>query len=153
MLKLKDICSKADLAVSDVPNPEDEEALSIGEEGLLFINWPADVEGRNVKVRISAIELSDLNGQGICDKLETMAALRSHREYIEDRANALLIEGADEVVLDIGSLVSPFTPVRGSPRLLGFGRRRHQRIDEELAPAAGAAYLGRSPREIGALDG
>jgi hypothetical protein len=120
MLKLKDVRSKVDRTVSDVPNPDDEETLSFlrqSEGSALFIVWPADVDGRNVHVRISTIELSEFNGQGVCDKSEMIAALRSHREYIENRATALLVEGADEVVLDIGSLISPFSPYRGSGRL------------------------------------
>jgi hypothetical protein len=109
MLTLKDIVCEMNPETEDVPNPVCPKHLSFQrgfEKSLLFIEWPVDARGRQVKVRISIMELSDLNGQGVCDSEAIMAALRRHRDHIERRANALYVVGADEVVLDIGSLTA-----------------------------------------------
>ena len=110
MLTLKDIQSQVNSKSWDVPNPADAGPLSFrrnGEQSFLFIEWPAVANGRELKVRISVMELIDFNGQGICDSAAIMAALRKHRQHLETRANAFWMEGTDEVLLDIGSLTAP----------------------------------------------
>lgn len=48
---------------------------------------------------------SDFNCKGICDNEAAMAALREHRDFLEQGANAFW-NGADAVVLDVGSLTA-----------------------------------------------
>jgi hypothetical protein len=101
------VCPDSNSEDLDVPDPTDERYLSFrrnGDENHPFLVWPAEVDGRRVDVHISALALSDFTGQAVCDAAGLRSALRIHRDHLQDRANAPLTCGADEVVLDIGSL-------------------------------------------------
>lgn len=98
------------LQLDDVPDATNEifHSTGPGSEGkpTNFIVWPArDAAKRRVNIRISTRELSDLAGVDFgINSGKIAAALRTNRAYIERRANEELSEGANEVVLDVGSL-------------------------------------------------
>jgi len=110
MLILKKLGSQLHIPSQDSLCPTETLTLSFRldpEQSRLFIVWRADVEGRPVNVWINALELSDLNGQGVCDYDAILKALKTHRDYLERHANMQLIDGEDEVVLDLASQPVP----------------------------------------------
>ncbi len=78
-----------------------------GEQSTHFVIWPGHVGEKQINVRISTAELARISRDNFeINSVKISAALRTHRERIEQRANAKLkmTPDATEITLDLNEL-------------------------------------------------
>ena len=93
------------LRLRDIPNTTDNqfwEHVSAG-KSMNFVVWPADVGSKFVRVRISTAALSEYDGENFAiNAAKTRAALKRHRELIQQLALSKYRQGNSDVTLDVG---------------------------------------------------
>jgi hypothetical protein len=74
-----------------------------GGKSMNYIVWPADVDSKLVRVRISTTALSEYDGENFAiDVAKTKTALERHRPLIQQLAQSKYRDGDTDVTLDVG---------------------------------------------------